>query len=57
MQLVAESSNNRYCSSAQVAVGLEDYLAFDARFSLVGVSLAGYSQKQELQDQMQTLKS
>ena len=57
MRLDAESSNNRYCLSAQAVVGLEDYLAFDARFSLVGVSLAGFSQKQELQDQMQILKS
>ena len=44
-------------AAAQVAVGFEDYIAFDARFSHVGASLARSSQKQESQDERQTLES
>ena len=44
-------------AAAQVAVGLGDYDAFDARFSHVSASLARSSQKQESQDEMQTLES
>ena len=43
--------------AAQVAIGIEDYPAFDARFSHVGASLAGLSQKQESQDKTQSLES
>ena len=44
-------------AAAQVAIGLEGYPSFDARFSHVAASLAGSSQKQESQDQMQSLES
>ena len=43
-------------AAAQVAVGLDEYPAFDARFSHVGASLAGSSQKQEYQDQTRSLE-
>lgn len=43
--------------AAQVAIGLEEYPAYDARFSHVGASLAGFSQKQVSQDQTQSLES
>lgn len=42
--------------AAQVAVGIEGYPSFDARFLHVGASLAGFSQKQESQDQTQSLE-
>ncbi len=41
----------------QVAIGLDEYPAFDARFSHVGASLAGFSRKQESQGQIQSLDS
>lgn len=45
-------------AAAQVAVGLQEYPAFDARFSHVGARLVGLSsQKQESQDQAQSLES
>lgn len=43
--------------AAQVAVGLEKYPVFDARFSHVGASLAGPLHKLEAQDQTQSLQS
>ena len=46
-----------YCLSAQATVSLADYLAFNARFLHVDADLAGFSQEQELKDQMQTLGS
>ena len=44
-------------AAAQVAVGIEGYPSFDARFLHVGASLAGGSQKQDSQDQTQSLES
>ena len=44
-------------AAAQVAVGIEGYPSFDARFLHVGASLAGGLQKQESQDQTQSLES
>lgn len=44
-------------AAAQIAVGIDEYPAFDARFLHVGASLAGFSQKQESQDQTRSLES
>ena len=44
-------------AACQVAVGLEGYPAFDARFSHVSASLLGVSRKQELRDQTRSLES
>ena len=42
---------------AQVAVGVDSYPDYDARFSHVDASLAGFAQKQESQDKTQSLES
>ena len=57
MRLDAEKSDTMYCLSAQAAVSLADYLAFNARFSHVDADLTAFSQEEALKDQMQTLKS
>lgn len=44
-------------AAAQVAVGIDAYSVFDARFSHVGASLASVSQKQDTQDQTRSLES
>ena len=44
-------------AAAQVAVGLRDYPAFDARFSHVGASLSKLTHNQVPQDQIQSLDS
>lgn len=44
-------------TAAQVAVGLEDFPAFDARFSHVSATLAGPLDKLEAQEQTQSLQS
>lgn len=44
-------------AAAQVAVGIQDYPVYDARFSHVGASLAQLTHNQGPQDQMQTLDS
>ena len=43
--------------AAQVAIGLQEYPTFDARFSHVGASLAGFSQKEDSQDQTRSVES
>ena len=43
--------------AAQIAIGLEEYPAFDARFSHVSASLAGFSTKQESQDPLRSVES
>ena len=44
-------------AAAQVVVGLQDYPAYDARFSHVGASLAQLTHNQSPQDQIQSLDS
>ena len=43
--------------AAQIAIGLEEYPAFDARFSHVSASLAGFSTKKESQDSLRSVES
>ena len=47
----ARSTGSGSAAAAQIAVGIEGYPDFDARFSHVGASLAGSSQRQEPHDQ------
>lgn len=42
---------------SQIAIGLEEYPAYDARFSHVGASLAGFSQNRGPQDQTQPVSA
>ena len=44
-------------AAAQVAVGLQEYPTYDARFSHVGASLAQLTHNQNTQDQVQSLDS
>lgn len=44
-------------AAAQIAIGIEEYPTYDARFSHVGASLAGFSQEQRSQDPTRSLES
>ena len=44
-------------ATAQIVIGLDEYPPFDARFSHVGASLAGFSRKQDTPDHARSVES